>query len=131
MLIEWCCEKNSRLADWFVRHGHAALRLSLPEWDMRSEGRVDDALLLIVSAHNAGFAIALWIALPCTSLSAWQRINVRTTDACRQRVMKARAESFVLIRRLNEAIDFLKMVGIPAALAFEWPRGCSGWTEPL
>eukprot|EP00972_Heterocapsa_arctica_P102371 15083097-Heterocapsa_arctica.AAC.1 len=52
MLVEWCCEKNSRSADWFVRHGHAALRLSLPEWDVRSEGRVDDVLERIVSAQR-------------------------------------------------------------------------------
>eukprot|EP00972_Heterocapsa_arctica_P064562 9527133-Heterocapsa_arctica.AAC.1 len=30
MLVEWCCEQNSRLASWFDNHGHASLRLCLP-----------------------------------------------------------------------------------------------------
>eukprot|EP00972_Heterocapsa_arctica_P083083 12242240-Heterocapsa_arctica.AAC.1 len=27
MLVEWCCEQNSRLAGWFDDRGHASLRL--------------------------------------------------------------------------------------------------------
>eukprot|EP00972_Heterocapsa_arctica_P105127 15490989-Heterocapsa_arctica.AAC.1 len=85
MLIEWCCEKNSRLSEWLNRHGHAALSLSLPEWDLREEGRVYKVLERIVAAHNAGFVIVLWAALPCTPWSAWQHINMKTTEACRRR----------------------------------------------
>eukprot|EP00972_Heterocapsa_arctica_P104944 15466327-Heterocapsa_arctica.AAC.1 len=33
-VVEYCCEKDSLLSKWFSRHGHAATRMGLPEWDL-------------------------------------------------------------------------------------------------
>eukprot|EP00972_Heterocapsa_arctica_P059764 8813288-Heterocapsa_arctica.AAC.1 len=33
-LLEWACDPRSRLAEWFIRHGHHAVRLGLPNVDL-------------------------------------------------------------------------------------------------
>eukprot|EP00972_Heterocapsa_arctica_P053195 7833185-Heterocapsa_arctica.AAC.1 len=33
-LLEWACGPHSRLAEWFVRNGHHAVRLGLPDIDL-------------------------------------------------------------------------------------------------
>eukprot|EP00972_Heterocapsa_arctica_P026885 3956216-Heterocapsa_arctica.AAC.1 len=35
VLFERCCESDSRLAQWFVDHGHAAIILGLPKTDLK------------------------------------------------------------------------------------------------
>eukprot|EP00972_Heterocapsa_arctica_P102538 15111325-Heterocapsa_arctica.AAC.1 len=41
MLFEWCCEPDSLLTSWFEQHGHGAIRLGLPDHDLRLNNLVD------------------------------------------------------------------------------------------
>ena len=40
LLIGWCCEDDFKMAGWFLRAGHAAMRLGRPQWDLRDPGHV-------------------------------------------------------------------------------------------
>eukprot|EP00972_Heterocapsa_arctica_P043001 6340477-Heterocapsa_arctica.AAC.1 len=36
-LIEWCCAANRALSGWVCAHGGTAIRLCLPDFDMRKK----------------------------------------------------------------------------------------------
>ena len=65
MMFEWVCERNSKLAERFENHGHEALRLCLPEWDLRKDSALDLVEKRMIAASRAGFQILVWISLPC------------------------------------------------------------------
>eukprot|EP00972_Heterocapsa_arctica_P071280 10528215-Heterocapsa_arctica.AAC.1 len=46
-------------------------------------------------------------------------------------MMRARQASLRLVEMLRDALEQRRRAGINVALAFEWPRGVDGWTEPL
>ena len=69
MLYEWACEGNSRLARWFVHEGHGAVRLHLPDHDLRDHECVSRLVEEITIVQRRGFAITVWAALPCTAWS--------------------------------------------------------------
>eukprot|EP00972_Heterocapsa_arctica_P072234 10668657-Heterocapsa_arctica.AAC.1 len=85
MLFEWCCEPDSRLSAWFEQHGHGAIRLGLPEHDLRQASVVDAVVDTIIDSCGCGFAVILWIALTCTSWCTWQRINFKLSEDAWQR----------------------------------------------
>eukprot|EP00972_Heterocapsa_arctica_P069740 10304153-Heterocapsa_arctica.AAC.1 len=64
MLFEWACEGDSKLAQWFVDHGHAAVRLHPPQWDLRNPVHVGQVVALMQQAYARGFQIYLWASLP-------------------------------------------------------------------
>eukprot|EP00972_Heterocapsa_arctica_P092262 13607046-Heterocapsa_arctica.AAC.1 len=51
MLFEWACEGDSKLAQWFVDHGHAAVRLHPLQWDLRSSVHVGRVVALMQQAY--------------------------------------------------------------------------------
>eukprot|EP00972_Heterocapsa_arctica_P070471 10409755-Heterocapsa_arctica.AAC.1 len=72
ILFEWSCESDSRLAHWFVDHGHAARRLGLPQTDLKTPRVVDGVVQEIIEAYDDGFDVILWASLPCTAWCTWQ-----------------------------------------------------------
>eukprot|EP00972_Heterocapsa_arctica_P026246 3863254-Heterocapsa_arctica.AAC.1 len=40
-LVEWCCERDSDLTRWVIRHGGGATRLCLPQHDVRLDHQVE------------------------------------------------------------------------------------------
>eukprot|EP00972_Heterocapsa_arctica_P072490 10705347-Heterocapsa_arctica.AAC.1 len=72
-LYEWACEPNSLLSKWFDDAGHSAVRLYLPAHDLRDRKCTSRFVWDIVENHKKGFLIVIWIALPCTPWSRWQR----------------------------------------------------------
>lgn len=131
LLLEWCCEKTSRLSSWFTQNGHAAIRLGLPEWDLRDPDRVSLVVARAVAASRMGFRIMVWASLPCTPWTAWQRVNVTLSDQNAERVARAQAESLGMVRQLARAVRKMKEAGVDVEIAFEWPRGASGWKHPV
>eukprot|EP00972_Heterocapsa_arctica_P098784 14576294-Heterocapsa_arctica.AAC.1 len=88
VLREWCCENDSRLAQWFVNHGHAARRLGLPKTDLKKPCVVDGIAQEIIEAYDDGFHVILWASLPCTAWCTWQQVNARLSHAAFSRVQK-------------------------------------------
>ena len=133
MLYEWACEGNSRLARWFVHEGHGAVRLHLPEHDLCDHGCVGRLVEEIAAARQRGFNIMVWAALPCTAWSRWQVISVTRSASTREHIEKEKEESIRMVREFQWAwaMKTLKSVGVPVEIAFEWPRGAEGWTQPV
>ena len=52
-VVEYCCEGNSLLSEWFLRRGHAATRLGLPEWDLRTRVAADAVVQKISGCGTA------------------------------------------------------------------------------
>eukprot|EP00972_Heterocapsa_arctica_P093686 13821054-Heterocapsa_arctica.AAC.1 len=45
------------MAQWFLDHGHAAVRLHPPQWDLRSIVHVERVVALVEQAYARGFRI--------------------------------------------------------------------------
>ena len=110
-----------------VANGHAAVRLGLPEWDLRRPEVVARVVGCALRAHRLGFQICIWASLPCTAWSAWQHVNLAMGDAVRDRIGAERMESLRLVHQLVSAVKILKENGVKLEIAFEWPRGALGW----
>eukprot|EP00972_Heterocapsa_arctica_P038636 5692988-Heterocapsa_arctica.AAC.1 len=70
-LLEWACDPRSRLAEWFVSHGHHAIRLGLPNVDLSESKCLDMILHAAENQVKAGYKIFLWASLPCTAWTTW------------------------------------------------------------
>ena len=51
--MEYCCEGNSLLSEWFLRKGHVATRLGFPEWELRTRAAADAVVPKIHQAVDA------------------------------------------------------------------------------
>ena len=131
MLFDWCCEAESRLTDWFRQHGHAAMRLGLPDFDLSDENVVNVVIDMLVEAYRSGFAVVIWAALPCTPWCTWQRINVHLSDEALRRVQLGRIKSMQMVSLLAGALRALQDARVPAGVVYEWPRRSDGWRVEL
>ena len=52
-VVEYCCEGNSLLSEWFLRKGHVATRLGFPEWELRTRAAADAVVPKIHQAVDA------------------------------------------------------------------------------
>ena len=71
--------------------------------------------------------ILVWVSIPCTGGSPWQRINV-WRPGVRQRI----EDHVALFRLLFAAATTVMKYVIDAGgyVAIEWPRSCAYWLEP-
>eukprot|EP00972_Heterocapsa_arctica_P036599 5386886-Heterocapsa_arctica.AAC.1 len=60
-LLEWICEPRSRLAEWFIRHGHHAICLGLPNIDLSQKTKYIDMIMRVAENQiKAGYKIFVW-----------------------------------------------------------------------
>ena len=130
LLIEWCCEDDSKMASWFLQAGHAAMRLGRPQWDLRDPGHVDLVVAKMIEAARRGFKIIIWASLPCRPWSTWQQVNVAISEAVRANIEADREESRRMVQQLARAVRLLQEADVEVEVAYEWPRMASGWKEP-
>ena len=130
LLIEWCCEDDSKMAGCFLRAGHAALRLGRPQWDLRDPGHVALAVAKMIEAARQGFRIIIWASLPCRPWSTWQQVNVAISETVRANIEADREESRRMVYQLARAVRLLHEADVEVEIAYEWPRTASGRKEP-
>ena len=130
LLIGWCCEDDSKMAGWFLRAGHAALRLGRPQCDLRDPGHVALAVAKMIEAARRGFEIIIWASLPCRPWSAWQQVNVAISETVRTKIEADREESRRMVHQLARAVRLLHEADVEVEIAYERPRMASGWKEP-
>ena len=122
-LFEWCCEPDSELSAWMKCHGEEAQRLCLPNYDMSKEDVVAKVVRQIVTDEQDGYNVAVWISLPCTPWTTWQRINAKLGVRTAEHVQEERRRSVGMLRLMVGAMELLQE-RIPAehlVRAFEWP----------
>eukprot|EP00972_Heterocapsa_arctica_P109434 16114434-Heterocapsa_arctica.AAC.1 len=118
MLYEWACEGNGRLARWFDQAGYGAVRLHLPEHDLRDRACTTQLVRQIKDVWLRGFQILIWIALPCAAWSKWQVINVTTSPHVARHLDEWRAESIQMVKELVWTIERLQQEGVRPEIAF-------------
>ena len=64
--VEWCCSLNSKLSNWFQKHGHQFLRIGLPVLDASRPSVINGVVNKIYVASQAGLQPVVWVSLPCT-----------------------------------------------------------------
>ena len=82
------------------------------------------ALELARTARRGRRPVCVWVALPCTAWSTWQRLAKDPAALARKRL-----QSVALLRRTVTLIKDLRKLDVDAY--FEWPRFCDGWSPVL
>ena len=93
---------------------------------------VDQVVGWICTALEMSLKVFVWISLPCTAWSTWQRVNWKCGgEATRQKICAEQEDSYTLLRELARALQqvygFKQRVGGVVYSAKEWPRYCAGW----
>eukprot|EP00972_Heterocapsa_arctica_P060176 8875619-Heterocapsa_arctica.AAC.1 len=99
-LVEWCCERDSDLTRWVIRHGGGATRLCLPHRDMRLDQQVEQVIRDVRTLANQGICVLAWASLPCTPSCSWQRIN-QVNERTAQRLKESRRESELMMENIR------------------------------
>ena len=129
MLYEWCCEPDSELSEWFLKHGHGARRLCLPKYDMSKTEVVEAITRQMFLDEKRGFNIVTWLSLPCTPWTTWRYVNATLGKETYDKIQMEREKSMRMIRLM-----VLTMITVAERLpekhiirAFEWPWSAVGW----
>eukprot|EP00972_Heterocapsa_arctica_P051854 7627694-Heterocapsa_arctica.AAC.1 len=124
--VEWCCERDSDLTRWVIRHGGGATRLCLPQRDMQLDQQVEQVIRDVRTLANQGIFMLVWASLPCTRWCSWQRIN-QVNKRTAQRLKESRRESELMMEKFRVCLEGVR-VGLDERsknmirVSFEWPR---------
>ena len=126
LLLEWCCSTQSQLARRSADLGIEAIRFDASERRRTAGSREAHAwaVELARAARRANRKVCVWVALPCTAWSTWQRLAKDPASLARKRMA-----SVALLRRTTCLIKDLMELNVDAY--FEWPRFCDGWSAAL
>ena len=97
VLLEWACEKDSRLSAWFLKHGQQAVRLTEDNVDLARPGAVARVLRIARMWTQRGYRVLTWAALPCTAWCPWQRLNVAHQAPATHDLTERRARSVQMV----------------------------------
>ena len=132
ILLEWCCYPDSLLSAVWMSQGRTAYRLGLPAFDLTTAEGVRIVNYIIDAHMNVGHSAFVWISLPCTPWTSWQRINAASNPEFMARNEEAKDTSRLILQLVINFLhrSFCYYAGRFEA-AFEWPRGAAGWKEAL
>ena len=112
--------------------GGVIRRWGLWTGDLSKRAPQDQVLRSILRDAQAGKIVTLWGSLSCDPWCAWHRI-FRSSQDYSARLESRRAVSRKMLTgflRICSAV-LAKVPKERIRIAFEWPRGCDGWSEPL
>lgn len=125
VLVEWCCDDDSKMSAIWMEGGAAAMRLGLPDYNLASKVGVGKALSRMREALRRGKKIVVWISLPCAPWSPWQFIG---TSKNPYRIVEGKRHSLSMLRLVLNAVEALKQEYPKKVQAtLEWPKNCGGW----
>jgi len=123
--IEFCTSEDSNLGKVAESYGIELLRLT------EQNGNVLDDLLIEQLEHHVRMepGIDLWASVPCSPWSTWQAMCVHLYgESYREKLRKMRLQSRHIIRNFIKLAETVMESG--GRIAYEWPRGASGWALP-
>ena len=85
------------MSERFLRKGHNATRLGLPDWDLSTEAAARAVVHCAQQALEAGEHILLWAALLCMPWSSWQYVSASVSPQSAAKIEKARRESIQML----------------------------------
>ena len=142
LLVEWYCDENSGLAQWFLDHGQCVWRMSFPNHDVRDDRQRKLALQIVQKCLQHGLKIFVWYSFEHRDWCAWQWKNYDHGDEdFHDKLVAGRLESKKMI---SDGYQFYVETNILAEKlhgksqdvrdlfvygAFEWPFTCKGWQQ--
>ena len=126
LIVELCTSDSSRIG---ARTLHSkdceVVRVTIKD-DLTTERGVRKALDAI--REFPGYDILVWVSIPCTGGSPWQRINVAKSERARRLVEQHYALFRVLWKNSMRVVHEVVRKG--GYVAIEWPKSCAYWREP-
>ena len=105
--------------------GVAHTRITMDD-DFISQKGFDRALFSIRQVASKHTTSLIWVSIPCTGGSAWQRYNLAYGSPSTKDKVKGHREIFDLLwANLVKLVQQLE--DDRCYIAIEWPRGCSYW----
>ena len=130
-LWEIACSPSSNLCKAYQDLGLGARRINLESgfdvyavdtWErLRHAGR---------SGAKPGVLRRLWVSLPCTVWSSWQRVNASRSVKDAKCLKKRRARERQAAMYIVDFIQWLFDNAFDIDVYWEWPDGCAGWSIP-
>ena len=123
VIIELCTSNDSRIGQahsW--SSGCLVVRITEDD-DLTSENGVNKAIEVIHQYKR--LPILLWVSIPCTGGSPWQRLN-RSSGKCDPQKLDKHIQ---LYHALMRSVCIVAAAGRPhgISVAVEWPRQCEYW----
>ena len=124
-IIEVCTAPDSTLGQVVSSAGDTICRYTATG-DFRLAATLQSSLDDVLR-HPGAHVMA---SIPCTAGSSWQKLNLRKGgEKQRLRVAELRRDMAALVANLCILATAVRAGG--GTIAFEWPRGCSLWREPV
>jgi hypothetical protein len=117
-VLELCCEEGSRMGRQAPRS--CTVKRFTKSVDLTSAEGVAEAILAAENSPNC----LIWIAVPCTGGSSFQRINAKFKSH-RIRMRRHRQLFDALWAAVELIADACSKAG--GRIAMEWPTGCKYW----
>jgi len=107
ILHELFCFEDSLLSAAASRSGAKVWRWGEPSHDLSNMSRVREVESRVRRDTRAGHDVSVWISLPCSPWSAWQRVNRQVSLATRVRIDASRSGSRKLLVNMRWLIQRL------------------------
>ena len=126
VLIEFCCESDSKLSAQAHKLGWAVERLSLDRVDLVTGDGLSFATLLIRDYIDQGFYVHLWGSIPCTAWAKWNEYNY--SKGSRKTKAKIDAKRVVCLSLVANFVTLGRLVVASGGdVSYEWPSLIKGW----
>ena len=125
LIIELCTSENSRIGQRTVySKGCKVVRITVDD-DLTTDIGLNKALE--AARAFVGPNILVWISIPCTGGSPWQRINVFKSERARALVEGHYRLFRALFHNVKIIAEYVRSHG--GYIAIEWPKACAYWME--
>ena len=124
VMFEYACSPESNMGRVFEGLGIPHVRLAKEFIDLST----DEGEIQLQSQIEGCDKPNLWAAIPCTSGSAWQRLNKAKLGSQFKKKLKQKVkESRELFSRFRRHAETVLHQG--SSVSFEWPRDCDSWAR--
>ena len=124
VMFEYACSPESNMGRVFEGLGIPHVRLAQEFIDLST----DEGEIQLQSQIEGCDKPNLWTAIPCTSGSAWQRLNKAKLGSQFKKKLKQKVrESRELFSRFRRHAETVLHQG--GSVSFEWPRDCDSWAR--
>ena len=125
LIVELCTSLNSRIGQrTSSSKGCEVVRVTIDD-DLTTDVGLEKALDAVRAF--VGPNILVWISIPCTGGSPWQRINVAKSERARWLVEGHYRLFRALWNNVKKVATYVNKLG--GYIAIEWPKLCAYWQE--
>ena len=122
-IVEYCCDDDSEIGLASVLFGVDCLRLGMSTLDLANAAHVEQAKGQVKPGSP------IWLSIPCTEHTPWQRMNIhRHGPAYKDRLKKRQARIRRMIRLAIDLAEERLQEG--SHVSAEWPRDSLLWQNP-